>query len=73
MECKQPPVGWKCSRPAGHDGPCAATRKNSISLKHSVHWVWFGFGFYPKIKAIDIMLPFTLVVITWGAKREENM
>lgn len=23
--CDIPPVGWKCSRTAGHDGPCAAT------------------------------------------------
>lgn len=24
--CRVPPAGWICSRPAGHDGPCAATR-----------------------------------------------
>lgn len=23
-ECTLPPPGWKCTRPAGHDGPCAA-------------------------------------------------
>ena len=23
-ECKVPPPGWKCTRPAGHEGPCAA-------------------------------------------------
>jgi hypothetical protein len=22
--CTKPPAGWLCSRPAGHDGPCAA-------------------------------------------------
>lgn len=22
--CKRPPDGWWCSRPEGHDGPCAA-------------------------------------------------
>lgn len=22
--CTVPPAGWWCSRPAGHDGPCAA-------------------------------------------------
>lgn len=22
--CTSPPPGWKCTRPAGHDGPCAA-------------------------------------------------
>lgn len=24
--CDKPPTGWKCSRPKGHPGPCAATR-----------------------------------------------
>jgi hypothetical protein len=23
--CTLPPAGWTCSRPAGHDGPCAAS------------------------------------------------
>ena len=23
-ECDIPPLGWRCTRPAGHDGPCAA-------------------------------------------------
>jgi hypothetical protein len=23
-ECKVPPKGWKCTRGAGHEGPCAA-------------------------------------------------
>ena len=23
--CTLPPDGWECSRPKGHDGPCAAT------------------------------------------------
>jgi len=23
-KCEVPPVGWSCSRVAGHDGPCAA-------------------------------------------------
>lgn len=23
-ECKSPPVGWRCTREAGHEGPCAA-------------------------------------------------
>lgn len=23
--CTRPPAGWRCSRPEGHDGPCAAT------------------------------------------------
>lgn len=25
-QCLVPPLGWACSRPAGHEGPCAATR-----------------------------------------------
>ncbi len=23
IKCTQPPVGWECSRAAGHNGPCA--------------------------------------------------
>ena len=23
-ECQEPPRGWRCTRMAGHDGPCAA-------------------------------------------------
>ncbi len=26
--CALPPPGWECSREAGHDGPCAARRKD---------------------------------------------
>jgi hypothetical protein len=39
-----------------------------ILTKHSTHWVWFGVGIYPKIKKIDVMLPFLLVVIDWERK-----
>lgn len=24
-QCLVPPLGWSCSRPAGHEGPCAAS------------------------------------------------
>lgn len=24
QSCRVPPPGWWCSRPAGHEGPCAA-------------------------------------------------
>jgi len=27
MPCMKPPVGWWCSRDAGHEGPCAARRR----------------------------------------------
>lgn len=26
-ECTLPPAGWRCTRRAGHDGPCAAVAK----------------------------------------------
>lgn len=26
-ECPLPPAGWRCTRRAGHDGPCAAVAK----------------------------------------------
>ena len=25
-ECQNAPPGWKCTRDAGHDGPCAAVK-----------------------------------------------
>jgi hypothetical protein len=28
--CKKPPEGWRCTRYAGHDGPCAAHPLHSI-------------------------------------------
>lgn len=27
-ECALPPPGWRCTRAAGHDGPCAAVEKS---------------------------------------------
>lgn len=27
QECPLPPAGWRCTRRAGHDGPCAAVVK----------------------------------------------
>lgn len=27
-ECKIPPIGWRCTRPLGHEGPCAAIPSN---------------------------------------------
>lgn len=27
VECPLPPAGWRCTRRAGHDGPCAAVAK----------------------------------------------
>ena len=27
QECTLPPAGWRCTRRAGHDGPCAAVVK----------------------------------------------
>lgn len=28
-QCDRPPEGWECSRPKGHNGPCAASPKPS--------------------------------------------
>lgn len=33
--CRQPPVGWWCSREAGHKGPCAA-RAEPVAM-HLLH------------------------------------
>lgn len=29
--CSKAPKGWKCTRLAGHDGPCAATKMSWYS------------------------------------------
>lgn len=29
-KCKVPPIGWNCTRDAGHSGPCAATETTSV-------------------------------------------
>lgn len=29
-ECQIPPAGWACTRPGGHDGPCAAYPTTSL-------------------------------------------
>jgi len=31
--CARPPVPWACTREPGHDGPCAAIRNETVSLK----------------------------------------
>lgn len=30
--------------------------------------VWLGIGVFPKIKAIDIYLPFILITVRWGVE-----
>jgi len=32
-ECDLPPVGWRCTRESGHDGPCAAVPDDPRSVK----------------------------------------
>lgn len=34
-ECKRPPEGWKCSRAAEHQGPCAASKADPLSAEMS--------------------------------------
>lgn len=31
--CTRAPTGWKCSRKAGHDGPCAAAKRKIVAPK----------------------------------------
>lgn len=33
--CTLPPEGWICSRPAGHDGPCAAASTQALPVQPS--------------------------------------
>lgn len=35
MSCTKAPTGWRCTREAGHDGPCASWPK---SLKMRLRW-----------------------------------
>lgn len=35
MKCNLPPEGWHCSRPRGHEGPCAALPIDVDFEKHS--------------------------------------
>lgn len=30
--CQVPPVGWRCTRKAGHDGPCAAAETDDADF-----------------------------------------
>lgn len=34
--CDRPPVGWSCTRDAGHDGPCAAVPTSALRLTQLV-------------------------------------
>lgn len=40
--CTVPPAGWRCTRDAGHEGPCAAvpTREKELAQR----WCWFHEG-----------------------------
>lgn len=31
--CELPPAGWKCTRPSGHDGPCAASPETEEDVR----------------------------------------
>jgi hypothetical protein len=42
--CPLPPPGWWCSRPAGHEGPCAA-REISDDLEIEISWGNAALGF----------------------------
>lgn len=34
--CDVPPKGWKCTRPKGHEGPCAAVTDNAVQPPQQV-------------------------------------
>lgn len=31
-ECDRPPIGWRCTRGRGHEGPCAAVSLRQLPL-----------------------------------------
>lgn len=37
-ECDQPPVGWRCTRSAGHEGPCAAIQDDRTISEQPPHF-----------------------------------
>jgi hypothetical protein len=45
-DCKLAPDGWRCSREAGHEGPCAAW-PDTIWLK--IVWAW-------RMRSLSILL-----------------
>ena len=34
-----------------------------MKIKFNISWLWLGVGVYPKIKMVDVHLPFTLITI----------
>lgn len=36
--CDQPPEGWRCTRGAGHDGPCAALPAPGCGPQAAMDW-----------------------------------
>lgn len=41
-KCDVPPAGWACSRSAGHEGPCAATREARSALERDADVLRIG-------------------------------
>lgn len=39
-ECPLPPAGWRCTRRAGHDGPCAAVEVDDVRLRCAAVMGW---------------------------------
>lgn len=37
-----------------------------VKVSYNWRWIWFGIGIYTQVKAVDVHLPFCLVVIKWG-------
>ena len=42
--CRVPPVGWSCTRGAGHSGPCAASQSLQSWSERASEWAVQTFG-----------------------------
>jgi hypothetical protein len=40
-QCQAPPIGWRCTRAAGHDGPCAAVEcpGDAAFVENGMRWL----------------------------------
>lgn len=52
--CDLPPVGWRCTRTAGHDGPCAALAASRPAANGGSDVAGYQLAFYELAKIMGI-------------------
>lgn len=61
MKCTTPPLGWKCSREAGHEGPCAAMPTKTSTIAKAL---------FKPVRALGVFLTLSamlIVFLSWSA------